>query len=158
RGRLLAIRASPMDPPRFSFWGPPFGRIPGGATQGQLRWYDHCAMVARLGEPPAEEASVRAWVFEAVAELSDALVVVDEHARLVYANPAAERLVGLKGLSENPETWSTDYGIFHPDERTLYPPLELPLARALRGIEVRDVGLFVRNPAVPNGVHILVNS
>lgn len=102
--------------------------------------------------------SERAWVLEAVAGISDALVVVDENARLVYRNPAAERLVGIRGLDPNPEEWSGRHGIFLPDEITLFPPDQLPLVRAVRGEEIRDVGMFVRNSVVPDGIHILVSA
>src|SRR5262245_43868499 len=92
------------------------------------------------------EPSERAWVLEAVAGISDALMVIDEHARIVYRNPAAERLVGVRSVASDPSRWSIEYGIYLPDERTHYPADELPLIRALAGVEVRDVALFVKNP------------
>jgi PAS domain S-box-containing protein len=103
-------------------------------------------------------ASKAAWVLDAVAGISDALVVIDEHARLVYYNPAAERLVGLRALGPDPHRWSTEFGIFQPDEQTTFPASELPLVRAVSGVDVRDVELFVRNAAVPAGIHILVSA
>ncbi|MBX3261386.1 MAG: PAS domain-containing protein [Labilithrix sp.] len=107
----------------------------------------------------APEASERAWVFDAVAGISDALIIVDERARLVYRNPAAERLIGLRGLVADPLEWSKNHGLFLPDERTAFPPDEVPLFRALHnGEDVRDVGMFVRNHAVPGGIHILVSA
>ena len=90
--------------------------------------------------------------------MSDGLVVLDEHARLAYFNPAAERLIGIRELSEDPARWSEEYGIYFPDETTLFPASELPLLRALRGTEVRGVGLFIRNAAAPDGVHLLVSA
>jgi PAS domain S-box-containing protein len=84
--------------------------------------------------------------------------VIDEKARLVYYNPAAERLVGLRGLGPDPKRWSLDYGIYLPDERTPFPPNDLPLMRALHGDDVRDSELFIRNASVPNGIHILVSA
>jgi PAS domain S-box-containing protein len=112
----------------------------------------------RRADPKTVETSQRSWALEAVAGISDALVVIDERARLVYHNPAAEHLVGLDSLSENLLQWSDQYGIFCADEQTPFPATELPLLRALAGAEVRDVELFVRNPRVPAGIHILVSA
>lgn len=105
-----------------------------------------------------EESSERAWVLDALASIGDALIIVDKELRLVYRNRAAKDLVGLTELLPDPSAWSRWGGLFLPDEQTPFPPEELPLARALRGEEVRDVALFVRNSAVPNGVHILVSA
>ncbi|MBX3206051.1 MAG: PAS domain-containing protein [Labilithrix sp.] len=107
----------------------------------------------------APGSSARAWVFDAVAGISDALIIVDENARLVYRNPAAERLVGLQDLGPDTRQWSQVHGVFLPDERTLFPAAELPLVRALvNGEDVRDVSMFVRNAAVPDGIHILASA
>ncbi len=100
----------------------------------------------------------RAWVLDAVAGISDALVVIDEAAHLVYRNPAAERLIGIQDLGPEPSRWSVEEGLFRPDERTLFPADELPLIRALGGEDVTDIGMFVRNEHVPRGVHILVSA
>lgn len=102
--------------------------------------------------------SEHAWVLDAVAGISDAIAIVDERGHLVYRNPAAERLVGMKTLAPEPTRWSSEHGLFRPDERTPLPPKDAPLVRALAGEEVREFGVFVRNPAVPDGVHVLVNA
>ncbi len=108
-----------------------------------------------------EEASVlhlvddRRWAIEALASLGDGVLIVDDRARLVYSNPAAVRLVGVRALSAERGSWSEAYGIFCPDERTPYPTTDLPLLRAIAGETTEDVEIFVRNPAVPDGVHLL---
>lgn len=118
----------------------------------------------RVGEPESKapdsgvsSASER-WVLDAVAGISEALVVIDEKARLVYHNPSAERLVGIRGLSPKPETWSAEYGIFYADEKTPFPAGDLPLLRALQGDDIRDCELFIRNASVPDGIHILASA
>ncbi|HSO31305.1 MAG TPA: PAS domain-containing protein [Labilithrix sp.] len=103
--------------------------------------------VARLMEE-------RRWALEALSSLGDGVLIVDERARLVYFNQAAERLVGANALSTSPEQWSVDYGIFYPDERTAYEPAELPLVRAIAGERVEDADVFVRNRRVPAGIHL----
>ncbi len=118
------------------------------------------ASIASVGLDPRGEgaAAEQAWVLDAVAGISDAIVIVDERGRVVYHNPAAYRLVGFDNLAPDESDWSAQYGLFHPDARTPFPSGELPLVRALKGMEVRDVGLFVRNTFVPNGVHVLVSA
>jgi PAS domain S-box-containing protein len=96
----------------------------------------------------------RRWAFEALSSLGDGVLITDEKARLVYFNSAAVRLVGANQLSGDRTTWSVDYGVFHPDERTPFASAELPLVRALAGEPSHGVDLFVRNPSVPDGIHL----
>jgi PAS domain S-box-containing protein len=95
-------------------------------------------------------------VLEAVAGISDALVIVDEHKRLVYQNPAAQKLLGPA-----PDICggSAPYGLFLPDETTPFPAESLPLLLALSsGEDVRDVRMFVRSETVPSGMHVLASA
>ena len=103
--------------------------------------------VARLMEE-------RRWALEALSSLGDGVLIVDERMRLVHFNEAAERLFGANVISATPETWSAQYGIFHPDERTRFAAEELPLVRALAGERVDDVEIYVRNGRSPAGVHL----
>lgn len=110
-------------------------------------------------EPQAKGQTLdeRRWALEALSSLGDGVLIVDEKARLVFFNSAAVRLVGANELSSDPSSWSRKYGIYHPDERTLYPFEELPLMRALGGQPTEEVEIFVRNAAVPEGIHIVSN-
>jgi len=110
--------------------------------------------------PAESEANVhsfddRRWALEALSSLGDGVLIVDEKARLVFFNAAAVRLVGATKLAADPATWSHEYGIFRPDERTVFPPEELPLVRALAGEPSHEVEIFVRNAMVPEGIHIV---
>ena len=97
------------------------------------------------------------WALEALASLGDGVLIADERARLVYFNAAAVRLVGANQLGADPMRWSEQYGVYLADERTVFPPEQLPLVRALAGESISDVAVFVRNKAVPGGIHILVS-
>ncbi|MBX3226411.1 MAG: PAS domain-containing protein [Labilithrix sp.] len=97
-----------------------------------------------------------AWALEAIARMDDALLVVDEDARPVYTNPAADRM-GVRDLEPDPSRWTDRYGIFRADERTPFPAEDFPLLRALQGEDSRDVPMFVR-AGRPNGVHLLLSS
>ena len=96
----------------------------------------------------------RRWALEALSNLGDGVLIVDELMHLVYFNEAAVRLIGANVLSAKPETWSAAYGIFYPDERTHFASNELPLLRALAGERVDDVEMFVRNGRTPAGIHL----
>lgn len=110
---------------------------------------------ARSGGAPVVDE--RSWALDALATLGDGVLVVDESGRLVYRNPAAETLTGVRALSPDPERWSEVHGVFLPDEETPCPPERLPLVVALRGRECRDVELFVRNASAA-GVHLLCSA
>lgn len=107
---------------------------------------------------PKPVVDERAWAFDALATLGDGVVVLDEHGALVYRNPGAEKLIGIRTLSPERDRWSEQYGIFHPDEKTRFPPDQLPLVLALGGRESRDVELFVRNDRAPDGVHLVCSA
>ena len=93
-------------------------------------------------------------VFESI---SDGVVVADAGGKLTMANPSAERMVGM-GLTDGPpDTWAATYGTFFPDKATPFPSEELPLVRAMQGVVSNDVELFIRNPHLPQGVHVSVN-
>lgn len=114
--------------------------------------HDHSdAAVARTFEE-------RRWALDALSSLGDGVLIVDDRARLVYFNSAAVRLVGASKLATDPKKWSEEHGIYLPDERTPFPPEELPLVRGLGGEPVQDVELFVRNHAVPAGIHLLTSA
>jgi len=84
--------------------------------------------------------------------MGDGVAVADERGTLTMVNPAGERILGL-GISTRPESdsWSQVYGLFLPDQTTLYPTAQLPLARAIRGESCDNIDLFVRNPTLPEG-------
>ena len=90
--------------------------------------------------------------------LGDGVAVADERGRLVLFNPAAVRILGLGLTDAGPERWSEVYGLYRPDARTPVPAEELPLARAIAGVESRDVEMFVRNPKRLGGVFIRVTA
>ncbi len=86
--------------------------------------------------------------------LSEGIIVADVSGQLRYFNPIAEDILGIGVQEVSPDEWTVTYGCFYPDKVTPYPTEELPLARAIRGEEVRDVLLYIENPERPEGVFI----
>jgi len=89
--------------------------------------------------------------------LTEGVIVADRRGKLVMFNDAAKTMLGMGVTNTSPENWSSAYGCYLPDKKTLYPPEQLPLARALRGEIVTDEDLFIRNPEAPDGVWISIN-
>jgi signal transduction histidine kinase len=93
-----------------------------------------------------------------LANIHDGVLVADADGRLVYLNPTAERTLGIGTLGQSREEWTAHQGIYLADASTQILPHERPLARALGGEDVRDVELFIRNAALPEGRYINVNA
>lgn len=79
--------------------------------------------------------------------IGDPVIAVDESGRLLLFNPAAIKLHGLDSARGK-------YGLFMPDKVTRYDQEDLPLARAIKGEEVRDLELFVRTPYHKEGITV----
>ena len=91
-------------------------------------------------------------------QVAEGVVIVDLGGHFLFANEAAQRIVGMAPIDSAPGDWSSLYGCFLPDKVTPYPSEQLPLARAMRGDHVREEEIFIRNPHTPEGAWISVNS
>jgi PAS domain S-box-containing protein len=90
--------------------------------------------------------------------IADGVVVADETGKFIHFNEVAERILGLGAVDAAVDEWSDRYGVFEADGITRHPANELPLARAMRGEDVTDAELFIRNPRKPDGIWISVNA
>ena len=89
--------------------------------------------------------------------ISDGVVAADASGTFTIFNPSAESILGIGPIDTTVDKWSENYGFFFTDRITPFPADELPLARALKGKASDEVEMFVRNPAVPEGVFISVS-
>jgi len=89
--------------------------------------------------------------------LAEGAVVADRDGNLLFFNQAAENMVGLGAQDVGSEEWPTIYGLYRPDKTTPYQPQQVPLVRTLRGEEIIDEPIYIRNPHRPNGVWISVS-
>ena len=90
--------------------------------------------------------------------MGDGVMVVDETGKFLVFNPAAKRIIGMGPTDGTLREWSERYGTYLPDQTTLCPSEQLPLARAMRGEEVDAEELFVRNPDKSAGTWITVTA
>jgi PAS domain S-box-containing protein len=105
-----------------------------------------------------EELRQQRQVLQSVLDqMSDAVVVADRNEKFVIFNPAAEQMFGLGPTDTTSQEWPERYGVFYPDQRTPFRGEELPLARAIRGEEVNDIEIFVRNADIPDGKWVIVS-
>ncbi len=89
-----------------------------------------------------------------INSLSEGVIVADRNGEFLFFNPVAERILGIGARNIAPDEWTSIYGCYYPDETTPYPPEQLPLARAIRGEEVKDELIFIKNPERPEGIWI----
>jgi len=105
--------------------------------------------------PAGSQAHVLQFVLDS---MGDGATIVDEHARFVRRNRAAEHIAGIAPHHASPAEWSRELGVCLPDGVAPFPEDELPILRALRGESVDSVELFVRHPHAPEGKWVSVTA
>lgn len=90
--------------------------------------------------------------------IPDAITVADVTGRLILVNPAAQRLLNLKPIEEQPNQTYRQYNLFQPDGRTAYPESERPMVRVLRGEHVQGVTALVRHERLSEDAWVSINA
>ncbi|MBW4682102.1 MAG: PAS domain S-box protein [Microcoleus vaginatus WJT46-NPBG5] len=86
-----------------------------------------------------------------IDSIGDGLVMANLQGEIVIVNEAAERIFGSITNERSCEEWSRTYGLFLPDQQTLFPDQQLPLYRAMQGEAANDVEVFVRRDPTCEG-------
>ena len=90
-----------------------------------------------------------------VEMLPTGIVLIDAEGNLLFHNRAAQEILGAEDAARGgPSDWTSAFGWYLPDKTTLLSPEELPMVRGLRGEDIYDALLFVRNASRPDGVWI----
>ncbi|WP_413577654.1 response regulator [Bdellovibrio sp. HCB290] len=106
----------------------------------------------------AENLQRRSLLLDTIlGSMSEGMIVVNNQGHFTQYNAAAQRIVGTKVKEVGTETGATELG-FYDDKRKLYSAKELPLHRALYGVEVDDLEIFVQNSTHPDGTFISLSS
>ena len=100
------------------------------------------------GSTPDSHTHVLQFVLDS---MDDGVTIVDEHARFVLRNRAAEYIAGISPQHTSPAEWLRERRVCFPDGVTLVPEGALPILRALRGETVDSMELFVRHPDASQG-------
>ncbi|MDY7228255.1 sensor histidine kinase [Hyalangium rubrum] len=110
--------------------------------------------------PPADllneeilQAEHRQLLGSFLTTVSDGVSIADARGTCIYSSPYARQLFGAGGTASAPIQGNA-FGLFHADEQTPFESDQLPIRRALKGEEVRDVEMFIRNENVPQGRHV----
>ena len=90
--------------------------------------------------------------------LSEGVIVADSSGRFLYFNHSAKTILGIGSRDVGIEHWSSLYGCYFPDAVTPYPSSELPLAKAIRGEEVVNEIIFIKNENRPEGIYINISA
>ena len=90
-------------------------------------------------------------------QMGEAVIVADLKQNFLAFNPAAERMFGPGGTKTPLPQWPQRFGLHLSDGVTPFPPNEFPLARAMRGEEVDDEEMFIRQNGAPSGVWVRIS-
>jgi sigma-B regulation protein RsbU (phosphoserine phosphatase) len=86
--------------------------------------------------------------------LAEGVVVADKEGKFLIMNMVAQSVLASATKEGPPQAWSEVHGCYKPDGITLYPPEELPDARALSGETVSETEIFIRNEQCPAGLWV----
>ncbi len=107
----------------------------------------------------APAASGRTHVLQFILDsMADGVTVIDEHARFVLRNQAAEHVAGIALDHNTPVEWLRARGVCCADGVAPLPEEHLPILRALRGASVDSAELFVRHPQTSQGKWLSVSA
>ncbi|KAM3105146.1 PAS domain-containing protein [Phormidesmis sp. 146-33] len=92
-----------------------------------------------------------------IESIGDGLILANPRGEFVLFNQAAERIFGRLTNERSSDEWSRTYGLFLPDQQTLFPDRQLPLYRAMQGEHATDVEVFVRRDPTLEGRWISIS-
>ena len=110
-----------------------------------------------LNQSQAEMKEKTLLLDSVMRSMSEGIVVADKKGKMTFFNAAAERIVGVGMSSQQADHWTNEYGVFNQDKVTPCPVEEIPLVKAIQGIETNAMIQFLRNSSHPEGVFVNVN-
>ncbi len=91
-----------------------------------------------------------------VTNIGDGVVAADASGKFTVFNPAARKIMGENKMSDYPDKWAENHGVYYPNRANFVKPEDLPMARALRGEATDGAEFFVKNDLNPEGIFISV--
>ncbi len=89
--------------------------------------------------------------------LPDGLIIFNTSVEILFVNQAASVICGM-----NPEghytNWPNYIGVYESDQTTVYDPDRLPIVRAIRGENVIDEHLYLKNDLLGNWKYVSCNA
>lgn len=93
-----------------------------------------------------------------LSSISEGVVVIEPSQDVLHTNPGFLKIVGQTEIPDNLADWPVALGLHCSDQKTLLRIDQLPMAKALKGVMVQNEEIFIKNPQVPEGRWVLVNS
>jgi two-component system, cell cycle sensor histidine kinase and response regulator CckA len=81
--------------------------------------------------------------------IGEGVIVVDASGRTLLFNTEAQRVLGVQARDVPPEQWASAYGVYLADGRTLVPPAENPLVRAMHGARKVEMEAIIKHGGAP---------
>ena len=99
---------------------------------------------ALLEQESAQRRRIAEILDNTITTMSDAVLVADEHAKILLSNPAARRVLGI-AAGMTADTWPEAYEIFLGDGATPLSWQDGPLMRAVRGEMVANFDVVIKH-------------
>ena len=98
-----------------------------------------------------------------IESMGDGLNVLTPEGKFLIVNQKSMDILGYDPRvydtkNQSVESWGDVFGIFKSDGKSKIESHDLPAMRAFRGEVVENESVFVRNPMVPDGVHLSVTA
>jgi PAS domain S-box-containing protein len=93
-----------------------------------------------------------------IKNMGDGLVVSGVDGRFILWNPASEKMIGIGLLDIPEEKWSSTYGIYWPDTEKLMDTNDLPFVKALSGVDITEMEMYVKNYQKTEGASLIVSA
>ena len=132
------------------------GNLVGGVIA--MRDVTELERVTKQLETAVNDLQVQNSLMDAIFNsISDGIIVANTDGKYVLFNKTAKNIVGQDIEDVYIRQASEKFGLFRPESRELFQSDELPLARAVKGEYTDNIEILIRNPQVPDGVHVSIS-
>lgn len=92
-----------------------------------------------------------------LSSMAEGVIVAGLDGKFLVWNAGAEGIINMGSADIPQDEWSDRYGLYRPDQTTLYTGDQLPLSRAIHGESIDAEEMFLRNAKTPKGVWLNVS-
>ncbi len=133
----------------------PVGSPPSELDRGRTRLTEAKRTEAALKDANRRLQEHEQTLNSVLESIGDGVLVLDTDAKVILASHSAHRMVGEGMLARtDPSRWRKGHGVFLPDGETPIPLEDMPHVRAVANESTTDFRVLIRNPKVPNGIHL----
>jgi PAS domain S-box-containing protein len=116
-------------------------------------------MARAFGDPTSQPLVNEIEILRStIYHLAEGVIVADKEGKFLISNKVAQSVLASATKEGPPQAWSEVHGCYKPDGITPYPLEELPDARAVKGENVPETEVFIRNEQCPAGIWVMVQA